>query len=103
IRSLASVLLPLSVHDALPISSLVFGGLFVFLRDALKPALIAAPLVFLFFLFGDPADWVSKTFALGPARSGFAIFLVAVAILSVRSEEHTSELQSRENLVCRLL
>src|SRR5690606_41016746 len=26
-----------------------------------------------------------------------------VAALSLRSEEHTSELQSRENLVCRLL
>src|SRR5690606_41298914 len=28
---------------------------------------------------------------------------VEVVELSVRSEEHTSELQSRENLVCRLL
>src|SRR5436309_8740220 len=27
----------------------------------------------------------------------------ALVVLSVRSEEHTSELQSRENLVCRLL
>src|SRR5690606_33037840 len=27
----------------------------------------------------------------------------AASVLSVRSEEHTSELQSRENLVCRLL
>src|SRR5215475_12342982 len=27
----------------------------------------------------------------------------AKAVLSARSEEHTSELQSRENLVCRLL
>src|SRR5690606_42083563 len=29
--------------------------------------------------------------------------LVSTAKLPVRSEEHTSELQSRENLVCRLL
>src|SRR5437870_9937431 len=29
--------------------------------------------------------------------------LVAVAVLSGRSEEHTSELQSRGHLVCRLL
>src|SRR5690606_40459614 len=28
---------------------------------------------------------------------------LGVSILSTRSEEHTSELQSRENLVCRLL
>ncbi|RIK28988.1 MAG: hypothetical protein DCC56_14085 [Anaerolineae bacterium] len=68
---------------SLAFASLVFGGLFVFLRDALKSALIAALLVFLFFLFGDLTDWVSKTFGLGPARSGFAVFLVAVAILSV--------------------
>src|SRR5690606_39888577 len=29
--------------------------------------------------------------------------IVMAAVLGVRSEEHTSELQSRENLVCRLL
>src|SRR5690606_30275751 len=31
------------------------------------------------------------------------IFLFLLIILHSRSEEHTSELQSRENLVCRLL
>src|SRR5690606_41799075 len=30
-------------------------------------------------------------------------FLISCDALSIRSEEHTSELQSRENLVCRLL
>src|SRR5690606_41340971 len=35
----------------------------------------------------------------GPERGQQALVLVPV----VRSEEHTSELQSRENLVCRLL
>src|SRR5690606_41010039 len=35
--------------------------------------------------------------------SKFCIFLTHMALLSFdRSEEHTSELQSRENLVCRL-
>src|SRR5690606_29457540 len=33
---------------------------------------------------------------------GLRAFLLAIAAL-LRSEEHTSELQSRENLVCRLL
>src|SRR5690606_39320910 len=33
----------------------------------------------------------------------FFLFQSAVFILHHRSEEHTSELQSRENLVCRLL
>src|SRR5436309_4847497 len=32
-----------------------------------------------------------------------AIFIAANGVVVVRSEEHTSELQSRENLVCRLL
>src|SRR5690606_39813699 len=34
---------------------------------------------------------------------GFAIFLIILSKMFMRSEEHTSELQSRENLVCRLL
>src|SRR5690606_41606399 len=35
---------------------------------------------------------------------GFALLLTApLMVLLSRSEEHTSELQSRENLVCRLL
>src|SRR5690606_41644368 len=29
--------------------------------------------------------------------------VISTSLLSLRSEEHTSELQSRENLVCRLL
>src|SRR5690349_22971983 len=32
-----------------------------------------------------------------------AVGIVAVAVAQVRSEEHTSELQSRRDLVCRLL
>src|SRR5207302_4833416 len=36
-------------------------------------------------------------------RAAKAIRLLAVSPLLFRSEEHTSELQSRENLVCRLL
>src|SRR5207302_10299646 len=35
--------------------------------------------------------------------SGRALGLAIVVSVSGRSEEHTSELQSRENLVCRLL
>src|SRR5215475_5078037 len=31
------------------------------------------------------------------------VFLIRKYVLYARSEEHTSELQSRENLVCRLL
>ncbi|MCC6298875.1 MAG: hypothetical protein IT314_06230 [Anaerolineales bacterium] len=68
---------------SLAFASLVFGGLYIFLRDALKSALIAAPFVFFFFLFGDLTDWVSETFSLGPARSDFAVFLVLAVVMSV--------------------
>src|SRR5436309_9440549 len=34
---------------------------------------------------------------------GLAVVRVSTTLAAVRSEEHTSELQSRENLVCRLL
>src|SRR5690606_28395228 len=37
------------------------------------------------------------------ARATHDAVVVAYDALSMRSEEHTSELQSRENLVCRLL
>src|SRR5690606_39408688 len=39
----------------------------------------------------------------GPAASPDGSFLLSTTIITRRSEEHTSELQSRENLVCRLL
>src|SRR3712207_7852908 len=39
----------------------------------------------------------------GLTRVGFAVIPVIIALLLSRSEEHTSELQSRQYLVCRLL
>src|SRR5690606_41315849 len=51
----------------------------------------------------------SSDLSLRPALGACATFTVTVALsaaqgaVPVRSEEHTSELQSRENLVCRLL
>src|SRR5260370_2628828 len=39
----------------------------------------------------------------GDAQSGEIVVLKGSPIQSVRSEEHTSELQSHLNLVCRLL
>src|SRR2546430_8996429 len=36
-------------------------------------------------------------------RSAFDRVIVAGGYVSIRSEEHTSELQSQSNLVCRLL
>src|SRR2546428_9368408 len=44
-------------------------------------------------------------FGAGPRRclGGTFAVLEAVLVLATRSEEHTSELQSRSDLVCRLL
>src|SRR5439155_22224851 len=75
----------LSLHDALPISPLVTRGGF---------DLAACPLV----VAQRPQ----------PADSGWSTLTAAVAehatgLVFVRSEEHTSELQSRGHLVCRLL
>src|SRR5690606_42095032 len=65
----------LSLHDALPISEQIFA-------QAQEH-------------FAEPAQaGVRVLLTAGPTREGLD---------PVRSEEHTSELQSRENLVCRLL
>src|SRR5690606_40227470 len=82
----SAYLRPLSLHDALPISS------------GTKQRMQQAPAI-----GGQPAS----------RRSGRTLCRVPLftpqrrwtrtAITRFRSEEHTSELQSRENLVCRLL
>src|SRR5690606_40430860 len=55
-----------------------------------------------------PADTVARLRTLLPDDAGFwtpygATECLPVSVVEGRSEEHTSELQSRENLVCRLL
>src|SRR5690606_41517942 len=67
---------PLSLHDALPIFALIVT------------AVVAA------------ISLVANAWLPGTYES-MGVFLAL--IVSNRSEEHTSELQSRENLVCRLL
>src|SRR2546430_8946957 len=42
-------------------------------------------------LLSSPGDW------------GLTVLIVVLATVGKRSEEHTSELQSQSNLVCRLL
>src|SRR3712207_6918389 len=48
------------------------------------------------------ADQLIRRFA-GTLRDTFSYECVGVALVEGRSEEHTSELQSRQYLVCRLL
>src|SRR3712207_7973884 len=56
--------------------------------------------------FGDSCSYLSRA-ACCQARSGRLVLCGATAsaraALPMRSEEHTSELQSRQYLVCRLL
>src|SRR5205823_13127899 len=77
----------LSLHDALPISYIDFlqspVDLVPFIRRGLKPNLLLM-------------RTFSKIYGLAGLRIGYGIE-------KVRSEEHTSELQSLAYLVCRLL
>src|SRR5690606_41462159 len=95
-------LYPLSLHDALPISDVPDPAAHV------QYAVTAAPYQHLArVLVFAPADAVVEQF---PPTYGTVTELRPsdhpdgpACRLETRSEEHTSELQSRENLVCRLL
>src|SRR5206468_9945638 len=97
------VLYPLSVHDALPI--LVEGphaGL------AIMDALAARGDLENYHIFhAARAELLRRSGAREEAAKSYACALELVANDSerryLRSEEHTSELQSRSDLVCRLL
>ncbi len=56
----------------------VLGVAYFFLRDGRRASLVASLFLFLFFLFGDVAVWISKTVGLGPARAN----LVTLAFVS---------------------
>src|SRR5205085_10647161 len=69
---------------------------------------------FFFFFFNDTATTEIYTLSLHdalpiydgsfpPRFTRFAILVVTSLVVLLRSEEHTSELQSQSNLVCRLL
>src|SRR5690606_39896942 len=92
---------PLPLHDALPIS-----------EGAAHAAAFVIALAVVTFLHMVVGEMAPKSWAItDPERSATLLGLpfrafttVARPVLAVlRSEEHTSELQSRENLVCRLL
>src|SRR5262249_58718735 len=79
---------PLSLHDALPIYQRAFHGLRSI--EVVAAASIAA-------LAGHANS--DNYLPIVVAALGLAVAVIA----AVRSEEHTSELQSLTNLVCRLL
>src|SRR5690606_41803555 len=83
----------LSLHDALPIYSRLKGRNRVASTDPIAQKLTG--------LRGAIAE---LTVSADLMRRGYEVFApVGSLSASFRSEEHTSELQSRENLVCRLL
>src|SRR5690606_41217939 len=89
-----SLLCSLSLHDALPIFDTIpptIGAAirFIVLLPTPVPHMIGS----------RPAMIASTVIILGRTRSTAPSRIAARS----RSEEHTSELQSRENLVCRLL
>src|SRR5690606_42117791 len=87
------LIFPLSLHDALPI----LCGVCWFCADrGARPLWRARPCA-------CPARRAGPPPRAGRARRGARSRRTAGTALRPRSEEHTSELQSRENLVCRLL
>src|SRR5690606_41371266 len=91
----------LSLHDALPILALALAAAPpVAHRGLTATAETVAVVGLLVVSIAGYALWTTGVVGAlpGPVYSG----LVAAGT-AARSEEHTSELQSRENLVCRLL
>src|SRR5690606_40118284 len=68
----------------------VLNGSFMFMADLMKEIEIAAEICFIKLASYDGMDQSDKIQEI-------------IGLCVDRSEEHTSELQSRENLVCRLL
>src|SRR5690606_40991406 len=101
IRRLAATLLlyTLSLHDALPISEIMAhpdsltGKYLAGRMEVPVPAKRRQP---------DPARRIRIIGARGNNLRNITAE-IPLGMLVCRSEEHTSELQSRENLVCRLL
>src|SRR5690606_40129254 len=80
----------LSLHDALPISGNFFNNIvgLSFFKYLSGNPLAVAHVCFLYVITQIQTDQLGHQ---------------PIADVAIRSEEHTSELQSRENLVCRLL
>lgn len=58
---------------------------YLFLRDWRRASLVASLFLFLFFLFGDAAVWISESFGLGPARANLLTLVFVTVIMLVWS------------------
>src|SRR5690606_41703064 len=72
------------------VACIVIFSIVLYFFSAPRRYRFAGTLILVFGIF-----WMSRTF--------YQLFFVNLLLWGLRSEEHTSELQSRENLVCRLL
>ena len=72
-----------SLFAALLFGVVVLGILYLFTRNWVKSSLVASLFIILFFLFGDVADWIVKTFGLGPVRANFFILALVAVIMIV--------------------
>src|SRR5690606_41235968 len=98
-----SVVDPLSLHDALPICQWFAKrkNVIALLRETIFQQ--ESPLVDTD-ANNKAADADAALQELGGDQVAFGYLTATVTVMDEdRSEEHTSELQSRENLVCRLL
>src|SRR2546427_7279519 len=80
-----------------PPRSTLFPYTTLFRSTPYATGLIGIPV--LYAVFAPAHDWPAKRASPRLAAS----LVVALALVLLRSEEHTSELQSQSNLVCRLL
>src|SRR5206468_10499594 len=94
-----SALYTLSLHDALPI----LLGVFVALDAATVLAVLASQSKVAPVVLGGVAIGFGAVLALLLVRAKHTKVFVFLPWSVARSEEHTSELQSRSDLVCRLL
>src|SRR5690606_39532505 len=97
-----SAIYTLSLHDALPISITIFEAvidlglertLVIFVQNAVEVVIVIGAAVFVF----------KPVLVFREVRTSVFDIQDTVPVIVLRSEEHTSELQSRENLVCSLL
>src|SRR5207302_10352422 len=95
--------IPLSLHDALPISG-TLPPIYLFQIVSSVPSNSSIPQPCSLESFNNDNELTSTSTCLVFSEPIMVSTLpVPIHVTLVRSEEHTSELQSRENLVCSLL
>src|SRR5690606_40999288 len=94
---------PLSLHDALPISGKPQNLRERLFGSTADRIVCSGPCPILVVKRETNKHYSSVVAAIDFSPMSFAAAQAAARLAPQRSEEHTSELQSRENLVCRLL